>query len=267
MEIDASFAQIRIRRRPVHWSTTGITSERLSIRPFAPSDADEAYGCITPTLTRYLSFDPAPSKAVFETIWRGWLPKIEAGVDLPFAIRHRETCKLIGLAGLHRTGHAEPELGIWVREDLQAQGYGREAVRAIASWAAASFKPHSFIYPVAKQNTPSRRLAEALGGIVVAERRATKYGSVVYRIPAAVKRRRSTWKGVPEWPRNPIRKWSNSKRLCCAASSRRPTGNTPVSTRLKRSPLVDADSKLPATRPNQALSASSRSPERRHYLS
>src|SRR2546427_8256918 len=41
------------------WSDTTITSQRLALRPFTAADADEAFACITPTLTRYLSFEPA----------------------------------------------------------------------------------------------------------------------------------------------------------------------------------------------------------------
>lgn len=167
----------------MQWRTTEITSDRLSIKPFAALDADETFRCITPTLTRYLSFDPAPSKDVFNAIWQTWLPKIDAGVDFAFAIRQRASGSFVGLAGLHRTNDAEPELGIWVRETEHGRGYGREAVQAVAAWAVQTFGPAAFIYPVAKANTPSRRLAESLGGSVVGERTASKYDSVVYRIP------------------------------------------------------------------------------------
>jgi RimJ/RimL family protein N-acetyltransferase len=168
----------------VHWSSIEITTERLVVRPFSQTDANDAFGCITPTLTRYLSFDPAASEALFETIWRGWLPKIDAGVDFAFTIRDRETNEFLGLAGLHRTGDLEPELGIWIREDKHGHGYGLQAVQAVAQWAAETFKSSAFIYPVAKENAPSRKLAEALGGVVINERTAPKYDSVVYRIPA-----------------------------------------------------------------------------------
>lgn len=168
----------------MQWRAIQITSERLSIRPFSQTDANDAFGCITPTLTRYMSFDPAPSATVFETIWRGWLPKIDAGEDFAFTIRDRATKSFLGLAGLHRTGDVEPELGIWIRENEHGHGYGFEAVQAVAQWAADTFKSSAFIYPVAKENAPSRKLAEALGGVVVSERTATKYDSVVYRIPA-----------------------------------------------------------------------------------
>lgn len=170
----------------MQWNAIEIKSQRLSIKPFAPTDANDAFGCITPTLTRYLSFDPAPTPVIFESIWRTWLPKIDAGVDFAFAIRDRKTRDFIGLAGLHRTGDAEPELGIWVREDNHGQGYGCEAVKAVAAWAAERFGPASFMYPVARENVPSRRLAEALGGTVIGERTAPKYDSVIYQIPAKI---------------------------------------------------------------------------------
>ena len=168
----------------MQWRAIQIKSERLAVRPFSQTDANDAFGCITPTLTRYMSFDPAPSAAVFETIWRGWLPKFDAGEDFAFTIRDRATNGFLGLAGLHRTGDVEPELGIWIREDRQGHGYGFEAVQAVAQWASDTFKSSAFIYPVAKENAPSRKLAEALGGVVVSERTAPKYDSVVYRIAA-----------------------------------------------------------------------------------
>jgi hypothetical protein len=41
----------------------------------------------------------------------------------------------------------------------------------------------SFIYPVAVQNTASRRIAEGFQGEIIGHRANPKYESVVYRIP------------------------------------------------------------------------------------
>jgi hypothetical protein len=38
--------------------------------------------------------------------------------------------------GLHRIGNAEPELDIWLKEQAQGIGYGREAVAAAIAWAS-----------------------------------------------------------------------------------------------------------------------------------
>ncbi|MET4575488.1 GNAT family N-acetyltransferase [Ottowia thiooxydans] len=167
----------------MQWNTISIETARLSLRPFSPKDADEAFDCITSTLTRYMSFDPPTSKTAFETIWRSWLNEIEAGIDFTFAIRTRPLNGFIGLAGLHRVQEPEPELGIWVRENEHGHAYGREAVASLAGWAAKTLHVASFVYPVAEENMPSRRIAESLGGTVVGRHATQKYNALIYRIP------------------------------------------------------------------------------------
>ena len=56
-------------------------------------------------------------------------------------------------------------------------------MRAVVQWASQWVVAKHFIYPVATQNSASRRIAEALGGVVIERRMAEKYDSVVYRIP------------------------------------------------------------------------------------
>lgn len=159
-----------------------ITTRRLRMQPFRPEDADEAYACITPTLTRYMAFEPAESPAAFAEIWQSWLPKIASGEDITFVIRHDGA--FIGFCGLHRTGDLQPELGIWIRESAHGLGYGREAVEAVAHWASAHLPALAYIYPVATENTASRRIAEGLGGTIIGRRDTAKYPAVVYQIPA-----------------------------------------------------------------------------------
>ena len=99
------------------------------------------------------------------------------------------TDEFLGVAGIHGIGNAEPEFGIWLKEPAHRLGYGREAIGAIVQWAPAHIGAAALIYPVAKQNLPSRRLAESLHGTIVGERNLRKSSGVVldevaYRIPA-----------------------------------------------------------------------------------
>lgn len=160
-----------------------IESERLSIRPFSADDADAAFRCITPSLTRFMSWDPPASREDFDRIWQGWLPTIADGTDFVFAIRQRGDGSFLGLVGLHRVRNTTPELGIWIREDFHKQGFGREAVGLVARWASLALGIESFTYPVAEENSPSCRIAESLGGVIVERRETPKYMSVIYRIP------------------------------------------------------------------------------------
>ena len=76
------------------------------------------FTAITPGLTRYMAFEPPPSEEAFTAVWQAWLPTIAEGTDITFVIRRRDGGAFLGLAGLHRTMDAEPELGIWIDEAM-----------------------------------------------------------------------------------------------------------------------------------------------------
>ncbi|CAI0768514.1 GNAT family N-acetyltransferase [Serratia entomophila] len=160
-----------------------VDTDRLLIAPFTAADADDVYQAITPTLTRFMNFEPEESPEAFANVWQGWLPLIREGEEVIFIARLREGKQFVGTGGVHNLHSHTPELGIWVKENLHGQGYGREIVQAMALWASERYRPQHFLYPVAEQNTASRRIAESLGGVVAGKRENIKYDCVVYQVP------------------------------------------------------------------------------------
>jgi RimJ/RimL family protein N-acetyltransferase len=155
-----------------------------------PTDAPDAFAGATPTLARYMGWDPAPSPQAFEQIWRTWLPMMVAGTDVSIAVRLASTDEFLGMAGLHRIDEPEPEVGIWIKEAMHGHGFGREAVATMVAFAARDLGKRAVVYPVVEQNLSSRRLAEHLGGQLVGKCTLRKPNGVelpevVYRIPAA----------------------------------------------------------------------------------
>jgi RimJ/RimL family protein N-acetyltransferase len=174
-------------------TSIALFANRLALRAFTPADAAEIFAAATPTITRFMAWDPSPSLTAFAEVWRQWLRRMTAGTDLSLVIRLRATDEFLGVAGIHRIGSPEPEVGIWLKEPAHGLGYGREAIGTIVQWAPSHIGAAALIYPVAKQNLPSRRLAESLHGAVVGERDLRKSNGVVldeivYRIPAATDR-------------------------------------------------------------------------------
>jgi RimJ/RimL family protein N-acetyltransferase len=88
------------------------------------------------------------------------------------------------MASFEGADSVSPELGLWLKESAQGQGFGREVVAALVEWGHATLGKESFIYPVAVQNIASRRIAEKLHGEIIGNRTNAKYDSVVYRIPS-----------------------------------------------------------------------------------
>jgi RimJ/RimL family protein N-acetyltransferase len=95
--------------------------------------------------------------------------------------------------GLHPAEGDLLETGLWIKEAAQHRGYGREAVAAVTAWASCTFRPSGFLYPVVDENTPSCRLAEALGGEIIGTRQRQKAGDtnrtlLLYRIAPVAQR-------------------------------------------------------------------------------
>ena len=168
------------------WNSIEIRSFRLTLKPFTSFDSDEIFRYITPTLTRYMSWDPPENRQEFDKIWHEWLDHIKNGQELICVIRNSNDNEFLGLVGLHKMQSEIPELGIWIREDRHRLGLGQEAVKSIASWASGNLKIKSFIYPVAVENFASRKIAESLGGTPYSYEKNRKYDSVTYLIPKII---------------------------------------------------------------------------------
>jgi len=159
-----------------------IETSRLKLTEFQMSDAEDVFGCITPAITKFLFWEVPASLSTYKERREQWLKTKEPG-NFSFVVRRRDTKECLGIASLEEAGTDFPELGLWLKESSHGNGYGREAVIGVAGWAARILLKSSFRYTVAVENTPSRRIAEGLGGKIIATRSTLKYDSVVYRIP------------------------------------------------------------------------------------
>jgi RimJ/RimL family protein N-acetyltransferase len=172
-------------------SQTLITSGRLALRAFEAADAAESFEEASAAIAQFMSWNPPASESEFETIWQGRLSQMKAGTELHLVIRLNGTDEFVGAAGLHPADGTMLGTGIWIKESAQGHGYGREAIAAMIKWASEKFRPSGFLYPVVEENTPSRELAETLGGKIIGTRQRHKPGDterklLLYRIPVPV---------------------------------------------------------------------------------
>ena len=158
-----------------------IQSSRLQLSRFEMPDAHEVFECITPAIAKFMPWEP-PS-------WTEYVTRCEKRAQAPepnkfsFVIRRLDNRECLGMASLEDADSVSPEVGLWLKESSHGQGLGWEVVAALVEWGHATLGKDSFIYPVAVQNTASRRIAESLHGEIIGSRTNPKYDSVVYRIP------------------------------------------------------------------------------------
>jgi len=158
-----------------------IQSPRLQLSQFQMTDAADVFGCITPAIAKFMPWEPPA--------WSEYVTRCEKRMQAPepnkfsFVIRRLDSRECLGMASLEDADSISPELGLWIKESAHGQGFGREIVAALVEWGHAALGKGSFTYPVAVQNTASRRIAENLQGEIIGNRTNPKYESVVYRIP------------------------------------------------------------------------------------
>ena len=160
-----------------------IRSPSLQLSQFQMSDAREVFGCITPTIARFMLWEP-PS-------WSEYLGRCEKRVQaaepnkFSFVTRKLDNEECLGMASLEDADSVGPEVGLWLKESVHRQSFGREVVSALVEWGHEFLGKGSFIYPVAVHNVASRRIAEGLGGEIIGTSENPKYDSIIFRIPSA----------------------------------------------------------------------------------
>ncbi|ENW80826.1 hypothetical protein F909_02114 [Acinetobacter sp. ANC 3929] len=160
-----------------------LQSSRLDLFVFQMDDLVDIYPCITTRLTRYMTWEPAQSFAEIEQIGQTWLIAESNHTDRHFVLRDKRDQIFIGLIGVHHLDTPTPELGLWIRENYHRQGFAKEAILEVFRWASTHTSAQYFLYPVAIENQPSRKLAEFLGGTVEGHKTERKYEAVIYHIP------------------------------------------------------------------------------------
>ncbi|MBE9516482.1 MAG: GNAT family N-acetyltransferase [Proteobacteria bacterium] len=153
---------------PIDPGSLVIDSERLRLRPVTLSDARPIYEYFNKDITRYMVPKVPECIEDAEQFINDAIEGVKTSSNLQFAVCNKSQGDFLGCCGLHKLDNdPAPETGIWIRQNAHGQGYGREAVTAIKTWAQQMLDYPFLIYPVDKDNTPSRHLVETLGGQAV----------------------------------------------------------------------------------------------------
>jgi [ribosomal protein S5]-alanine N-acetyltransferase len=165
-----------------------IESDRLWLMAIADRFASDIFREFTPKVTQYMLPSPPQKIEEIENFIEASLYNMYMGYDFHLVIISKTTGEFLGCCSLHGEDKERiPELGVWLKQSAQGHGYGREAVQTLVAWVSQHIDLDYFLYPVDRQNIPSRKIPESLGGHIVAERQdQTSTGKIldilVYRI-------------------------------------------------------------------------------------
>lgn len=145
---------------------------RLILRTFAPEDAPALHEALVeslPQLRQYLWFLPwiAEEQTLqsAQVRCRNAQEAFDKCTDLAWLAFDRDTRRLVGSAGLHRTDWLLPrtEVGYWIRTREAGKGYATEAVNALTRWALETLRAVRVELVTDEENAGSRGVAARCG--------------------------------------------------------------------------------------------------------
>jgi ribosomal-protein-alanine N-acetyltransferase len=146
-----------------------IETERLILVPIDLAYKDDIFREFTLEVARFLV--PQPTGDMANTIYfiTDSREKTLNNAELQLIALDKATNEFMGCVGLHDIDTKIPELGLWFKKSVWGKGYGKESMLALKKWADNNLKYDTINYPIFKENIPSQKIAEFLGGVIAAE--------------------------------------------------------------------------------------------------
>ncbi len=145
---------------------TKLVGEKVVLRPWSLSDADELLKALKQNLTQWTTSlrVPADKKEAVRQI-RAKQRKMRSGKMYSFAIVSRETGRLAGSIGLFKIDHKNKnaEVGYYIRKECWNKGLATEAIRLMLGFAFRNLKLHRVYARTFKENVASARVLEKAG--------------------------------------------------------------------------------------------------------
>ncbi len=144
-----------------------IISNRLLLKSISLAYKKQIFETFTEDITTYMYPTAAKNIAQTASFIKSSLEGMKNEHELILVILKKDTQEFLGCTGIHRINSEHPEFGIWLKKTAHGNGYGLETIVAIKNWCEENLDCEYFTYPVDKENYPSRRIPEKLGGEII----------------------------------------------------------------------------------------------------
>lgn len=146
-----------------------LETKRLRLVPVSDEHIEEIFSGFQEPTIKYMN-SPAP-KSLDEIKERheNWKVQLKEGTRLFMAVHLKETNEFLGCFALEDLDQDNPEMGGWLKNTAHGQRYGQEACAALKKWADENLEYDHILWPCAKENIASRKVAESLGGKIQRE--------------------------------------------------------------------------------------------------
>ncbi len=146
-----------------------ISTLEIRLEQISEKYAEPIFNALDEQIIRYLLMEklPASISDTFDFIHES-KEKIKKGTDLIYVIIDKEN-NFCGCAGMHAIHTRTPQLGIWLKNVVQRKGYGLQIIKTFVNWIQQNLDYDYIKYPVDRNNMPSIKIVQQLGGEICDE--------------------------------------------------------------------------------------------------
>jgi [ribosomal protein S5]-alanine N-acetyltransferase len=148
------------------FSQLQINSQRLNLVPSTEAFSSVTFNEYSGAVARFMYLPPYESEEAAKKALDDGFETMKLGKSISLTLLDRTSGVFIGRVSLLEADTETPELGIWIKESSQKNGYGKEAVETLMDWANDNLDYKYLRYPVDRRNPGSIKLAESFGGII-----------------------------------------------------------------------------------------------------
>ena len=150
-------------------SNLTIKTKNLCLKGVGFDYKNDIFREFSPEIATYMSPKPADKIEETEEFIKTAIKENKEGISFQVVILNKKSKDFLGCGGVRNIDQKTPRLGIWIKKGAHGRGYGKEAVIALKEWAEENLDYEYLIYPVDKNNIPSRKIPEFLGAKVARE--------------------------------------------------------------------------------------------------
>ncbi|WP_413173171.1 GNAT family N-acetyltransferase [Anabaena azotica] len=159
-----------------------ILTDRLLLKPISLQYKEEIFQEFTVEITTYLYAAPPKELGDTEFFINQSLLEMQRGESLIVVILKKDSQEFLGCSGIHKINSKYPQTGIWLKKSAFGQGYATETIQSLKAWADTHLDYEYLRYPVDRENAPSRRIAEKLGGQIFSKYKHTNLSGKVLNV-------------------------------------------------------------------------------------
>lgn len=143
-----------------------METERLRLVPVTTAYAEQIFLEYREPVIQYMNYGPPENLEVLKERIIKREAEMKEGSKLSMVVLLKKSHEFLGRFALEDLDQKNPEIGGWLKKSAHGNGYGKEAAAALKQWADKNLGYDHLIWSCVTMNTPSRKLAESLGGKV-----------------------------------------------------------------------------------------------------